>query len=120
MKQWLIRRLRPPQPVALARHNLGVGYVQMKIGKISDRKMQFKKTKPLYEGDSVAAVSPSWGGPSEFPDVVDYGLKRLKRLGLDVFEFPMTRMSAAELRRNPPLPGGTPTTHATSGDSSFA
>jgi muramoyltetrapeptide carboxypeptidase LdcA involved in peptidoglycan recycling len=65
--------------------------------------MQFKKPKPLSKGDSVAVVSPSWAGPSEFPDVFDFGLKRLKRLGLDVIEFPTTRMSAAELRRNPQL-----------------
>jgi muramoyltetrapeptide carboxypeptidase LdcA involved in peptidoglycan recycling len=56
----------------------------------------------LSPGDTVAVLSPSWGGPSCFPHTFDLGLKNLQELfGLRVKEFPTTRMDADELYRTP-------------------
>ena len=63
--------------------------------------MDFKKPKKLVEGDTVAVLSPSWGGPSLFPEIFERGVSELKNLGLRVKEFPTARMSAGELRDNP-------------------
>jgi muramoyltetrapeptide carboxypeptidase LdcA involved in peptidoglycan recycling len=46
-------------------------------------------------GDTVAVVSPSWGGPHAFPHVYEAGLTTLKRLGLQPLEMPYTRARAA-------------------------
>jgi muramoyltetrapeptide carboxypeptidase LdcA involved in peptidoglycan recycling len=60
------------------------------------------KPKPLKEGDTVAVLSPSWGGPSVFPDVYELGLENLKScLGVKVKELPTTRSSADYLYMNP-------------------
>lgn len=63
--------------------------------------MEFKKPKRLVEGDTVAVLSPSWGGPSLFPDIFDRGVGELKALGLKVVEYPTARMNVQELRENP-------------------
>lgn len=56
----------------------------------------------LSEGDTVAVVSPSWGGPSVFPGVFDLGIENLESiLGVRVREFPTARMPDEELYRNP-------------------
>lgn len=55
----------------------------------------------LQEGDTVAVVSTSWGGPHAFPAVHDAGVAALERLGLVVREYPSTRRSAADLRADP-------------------
>lgn len=56
----------------------------------------------LAPGDTVAALSPSWGGPSRFPRTYALGLKNLCELfGLHVKEYPTARMDADELYRNP-------------------
>lgn len=56
----------------------------------------------LSPGDVVAGVSPSWGGPSQFPQVYDAGLENLRDVfGLQIREFPTARMDADELHRNP-------------------
>ena len=65
--------------------------------------MEFKKPKKLVEGDTVAVVSPSWGGPSLFPEIFDRGIRELKDLGLKVKEYPTASMSVRELRENPML-----------------
>lgn len=65
---------------------------------------QFEYRKPtrLTEGDVVAVVSPSWGGPNAFPQVFEAGIRTLVNgFGLQVKEYPTTRMSAAELAANP-------------------
>ncbi len=60
------------------------------------------KPRRLSPGDTVAIVSPSWGGPSLFPATFDLGLINLtERLGLRVTEFPTARMDAGELWRSP-------------------
>jgi muramoyltetrapeptide carboxypeptidase LdcA involved in peptidoglycan recycling len=56
----------------------------------------------LSPGDTVAVLSPSWGGPHLFPHVFDLGLRNLTQtLGVQVREFPTTRMSADALYRDP-------------------
>ncbi len=55
----------------------------------------------LAPGDSVAVVSPSWGGPHAFPHVYDHGLAVLRSWGLRVVEYPTTRASPAQLLAEP-------------------
>ncbi|MFA5961928.1 MAG: S66 peptidase family protein [Parcubacteria group bacterium] len=57
-----------------------------------------RKLKP---GDTVAIVSPSWGGPSVFPHVYENGLKILTNWGLKIKEYPTARADADYLRKNP-------------------
>lgn len=63
--------------------------------------MMYKKPSKLKQGDTVAIVSPSWGGPSIFPYIYENGLKVLQEWGLEIKEFPTARMDAAFLRANP-------------------
>jgi len=63
--------------------------------------MDFKKPAKLNQGDTVAIVSPSWGGPSVFPHIYENGLKVLQEWGLKIKEFPTARMDAAFTRANP-------------------
>ena len=57
----------------------------------------------LAPGDSVAVLSPSWGGPSVFPHVYEHGLAVLQTWGLAVREYPSTRAEASRLRHDPRL-----------------
>ncbi|WP_374384986.1 S66 peptidase family protein [Dongia sp.] len=59
------------------------------------------KPERLHIDDTVAIVSPSWGGPSVFPHIYELGLGLLQRWGLQVVEYPTARMAAAELAANP-------------------
>ncbi len=52
-------------------------------------------------GDTVAIVSPSWGGPHTFPPIYENGLRVLREWGLKIKEFPTARMDANFLRANP-------------------
>ena len=63
--------------------------------------MKYKKSRKLNSGDTVAVLSPSWGGPSVFTHVYENGLKILKSWGLQIKEFPTTRMEPTFLRDNP-------------------
>lgn len=63
--------------------------------------MNYKKPTKLNKGDTVAIVSPSWGGPSVFPHIYENGLKVLQEWGLKIKEFPTARMDAAFTRSNP-------------------
>lgn len=63
--------------------------------------MKYIKSKKLKSGDTVAIVSPSWGGPSLFPHVYEKGLKVLRRWGLKIKEMPSARMDADYLWANP-------------------
>lgn len=66
--------------------------------------MNFQKPKRLRRGDTVAVLSPSWGGPSVYPDVFDLGLSNLRDLlGVSIREYPTTRMAPSELHDNPRL-----------------
>ncbi len=63
--------------------------------------MEFQKPCHLADGDTVAVLSPSWGGPHAYPGIFDAGLAQLRRLGLTVREYPSTRWSETELYGNP-------------------
>lgn len=63
--------------------------------------MTYKKPSKLKQGDTVAIVSPSWGGPSVFPHIYENGLKVLQEWGLKIKEFPTARMDAVFTRANP-------------------
>lgn len=63
--------------------------------------MNYKKPSKLNQGDTVAILSPSWGGPSVFPHIYESGLKALQEWGLKIKEFPTARMDAAFTRANP-------------------
>jgi muramoyltetrapeptide carboxypeptidase LdcA involved in peptidoglycan recycling len=49
------------------------------------------KSKKLQKGDTVAIVSPSWGGPSIFPHIYESGIKTLEKLGLKIKEYPSAK-----------------------------
>lgn len=56
----------------------------------------------LRPGDTVAVLSPSWGGPHAFPHVYERGVAELgSRFGLSVREYPCTRADPEELWRHP-------------------
>jgi len=59
------------------------------------------KPKRLCKGDTVAVVSPSWGGPSQFPHIYESGLRTLEGLGLVIKEYPSARKDADYLYNNP-------------------
>lgn len=59
------------------------------------------KSTRLAVGDTVAIVSPSWGGPSIFPHIYENGLQTLKDLGLKIKEFPTARAEDGFLFENP-------------------
>lgn len=63
--------------------------------------MTYRKPTKLNRGDTVAIVSPSWGGPSTFPHIYENGLKVLLEWGLKIKEFPTTRMDPRFTRDNP-------------------
>lgn len=63
--------------------------------------MHYQKPRKLKQGNVVAIVSPSWGGPSAFPDIYENGLKVLREWGLKIKEFPTAKMDADFLRANP-------------------
>ncbi|MFH0906518.1 MAG: LD-carboxypeptidase, partial [archaeon] len=60
------------------------------------------KPNKLKKGDTIAIVSPSWGGPSIFPHIYENGLKILKEeLALKIKEFPSAKAKAEFLYNNP-------------------
>jgi len=62
----------------------------------------FRKPQKLIQGDKVATVSPSWGGPSEFPHRYQAGVRQLEaEFGLEVVEMPYTLNGADWLASNP-------------------
>jgi len=65
-------------------------------------KSEFRKPQKLNPGDKVASVSPSWGGPSKFPQRYQAGVRQLEaEFGLEVVEMPHTLSDADWLYRNP-------------------
>lgn len=62
----------------------------------------FLKPMRLSPGDTVAVLSPSWGGASIYPGVFDLGLANMRDLlGVEVREYPTTRMPTAGLYADP-------------------
>jgi muramoyltetrapeptide carboxypeptidase LdcA involved in peptidoglycan recycling len=56
----------------------------------------------LSAGDRVAIVATSWPGSTVFPHVYEHGLRNLREVfGLEVVEFPSTRMSPQEADASP-------------------
>ncbi len=56
----------------------------------------------LRKGDAAAIVSPSWGGPSEYPAVYEHGLAVLRdEFGLRPVEMACTRAKQSFLHRHP-------------------
>ncbi len=61
-----------------------------------------KKPRKLQVGDTVAAVTLSWGGPNVFPYRYEAGKMQLeKTFGVKVVEMPHTLSDANWLRENP-------------------
>src|SRR5687768_2795347 len=66
--------------------------------------MKYIKPPKLKEGDTIAALSPSWGGPSAFPHIYENGIRVLRDIfGLNVKEYPTARMSPEKLYDNPKI-----------------
>ena len=63
--------------------------------------MAIIKSKKLQRGDTIAIVSPSWGGPSVFPHIYELGIKALENIGFKIKEFPSARKDADFLDNNP-------------------
>jgi muramoyltetrapeptide carboxypeptidase LdcA involved in peptidoglycan recycling len=61
------------------------------------------RPRRLRPGDTIAVVTPSWGGPRAFPHVFDHGLAVLRGWGLEIREYPSTRASARQLLGDPAL-----------------
>jgi muramoyltetrapeptide carboxypeptidase LdcA involved in peptidoglycan recycling len=62
----------------------------------------FIKPHKLQFGDTIAVISPSWGGPSVFPHIYEHGLKVLcEEFGLAVKEYPTVRAEADFLYHHP-------------------
>ena len=59
------------------------------------------KAKKLNKGDTIAVLSPSWGGPSTFPHIYESGIKALEKLGFRIKEFPSAKKDASFLYHNP-------------------
>lgn len=60
-----------------------------------------RRPRALKPGDTVAVLSPSWGGPHAYPHIYEQGLATLRGWGLRIKEYPTTRMADAELTRHP-------------------
>jgi len=68
----------------------------------SGSKLKLKKPRALAPGSRVALVTPSWGGPSTFPERHEMGVRELReRFGFEVVEMPHVRSDADWLWRNP-------------------
>jgi len=59
------------------------------------------KSKKLQQGDTVAVISPSWGGPNVFPYIYELGIEVLKKLGFKIKEYPSVKKDADFLYKNP-------------------
>ncbi len=60
------------------------------------------RPRALAAGDTVAVLSPSWGGPATFPHIYERGLQVLRQVfGLTIKEYPTTRAPAEVLYANP-------------------
>jgi len=64
--------------------------------------MNIVKPNKLKQGDTIAIVSPSWGGPGTFPAVYQSGIHNIEKyLGLKVKEYPETIANADYLYEHP-------------------
>lgn len=66
--------------------------------------MTFLLPAKLKKGDTIAVLSPSWGGPGLFPHIHDQGLRVLREeFGLEIKEYPTSRAEADYLYRHPAI-----------------
>ena len=66
--------------------------------------MEFVKPNRLKAGDTVASLSPSWGGPAIFPRIYELGVRNLKaNFHLQIKEYPTTRGDPELLHGNPEM-----------------
>ena len=63
--------------------------------------MSIIKVPRIKIGDTIAIISPSWGGPSVYPDVYENGIKYIQSLGFKTKEYPSARADAKFLHDNP-------------------
>lgn len=63
--------------------------------------MSIIKVPKIKIGDTIAVVSPSWGGPSIYPDIYENGIKYIQKLGFKIKEYPSARADAKFLYDNP-------------------
>jgi muramoyltetrapeptide carboxypeptidase LdcA involved in peptidoglycan recycling len=60
------------------------------------------KPARLKKGDTIAVLSPSWGGPRLYPHIFEDGIEALENeFGFRVKEFPTARMDPKDLHENP-------------------
>jgi muramoyltetrapeptide carboxypeptidase LdcA involved in peptidoglycan recycling len=72
------------------------------VGWYWSQMLSLKIPKGLQRGDKVAAVSPSWGGPSIFPDRYRAGRRQFEAIfGVEVVEMPHTLAPADYLADHP-------------------
>src|SRR5213594_120986 len=70
----------------------------------SAKTMEFVKPNRLKAGDTVASLSPSWGGPAIFPRIYELGVRNLKaNFHLQIKEYPTTRGDPELLHGNPEM-----------------
>src|SRR5437870_13753551 len=66
--------------------------------------LEFVKPNRLKAGDTVAVLSPSWGGPAIFPKIYELGVRNLKaNFHLQIKEYPTTRADPDLLHDNPEM-----------------
>ena len=63
--------------------------------------MSIIKVPKIKIGDTIAIISPSWGGPSIYPGVYENGIKYIQSLGFKTKEYPSARADAKFLHDNP-------------------
>ena len=64
--------------------------------------MTYSRPPKLQKGDTIAILSPSWGGPDLFPHIHNQGLRVLREeFGLMLKEYPTTRAEADYLYHHP-------------------
>lgn len=60
-----------------------------------------KKIKRLKKGNNIAVISSSAGLPNIFPEIFNAGLNNLRKMGLNIIEYPTARKSIEYLYKNP-------------------
>ncbi len=63
--------------------------------------MSIIKVPRIKIGDTIAIVSPSWGGPSIYTGVYQNGIKYIQDLGFKIKEYPSAKADANFLHNNP-------------------
>lgn len=62
---------------------------------------RFVKPRAPRAAAVAAVLSPSWGGPSAYPQAYEKGLAALRGFGFRIQEFPTTKQTAAYLDQHP-------------------